>query len=74
MTTNLKTLGDELAVVIDRSTLEALGIDKSTRLEVSVEGGDIRIRPILDEHRARILASAHRMMDLHDETFRKLAQ
>jgi antitoxin component of MazEF toxin-antitoxin module len=74
MTTNLKTLGSELAVIIDRSTLEALGIDESTRLEVSVDEGDIRIRPIPDEHRARVLSSARRMMDIHDETFRKLAQ
>lgn len=74
VTTTLKALGEELAIILDRSTLAALGIDEFTRLEVSVEQGDIRIRPVLDEHRARVLASARRMMDVHDETFRKLAQ
>ncbi len=74
MTTNLRTLGDEFAVVIDRSTLDALGIDETTRLEVSVDDGGIRIRPEPGDHRARVLASARRMMEIHDETFRKLAE
>ncbi len=74
MTTTLTTIGDKLAVILDRSTLDALGIDEATRLEVSVDESGIRIRPATDDHRARVLASARKMMDLHDETFRKLAE
>jgi len=74
LTTSLTAIGDKLAVVLDRSTLEALGIDERTQLEVSVDDTGIRIRPAPEDHRARVLASARRMMDSHDATFRKLAE
>ena len=73
MTTSLKPIGQDLAVIIDRSTLDALGIDETTRLEVSVDGGSIRIKPATDSHREDVLASARKMMEIHDEAFRKLA-
>jgi antitoxin component of MazEF toxin-antitoxin module len=74
MTTTLTNLGEELALIIDRQVLESLGIDAETRLEVSVDERGIHIRPAPDDHQTRVVASARRMMDLHDETFRKLAR
>jgi hypothetical protein len=74
MTTTLTNVGEQLALIIDRQTLESLGIDGETQLEVSVDESGIHIRPAPDDRRARVLASARRMMDIHDETFRKLAQ
>ena len=73
MTTKLTKVGEDLALILEPRTLETLGIDEETSLEVFSDEAGIHIRPAADEHRERVLASARRMMDLHDETFRKLA-
>ena len=74
MTTKLTRLGEDLALILEDQTLKSLGIDEETSLEVFADEAGIHIRPASDEHRERVLSSARRMMDLHDETFRKLAR
>jgi hypothetical protein len=74
MTTTLKQVGDQFALIFDRDDLESLGIDLETSLEVSVDETGIHIRPASADRTSRVLASARRMMEIHDETFRKLAQ
>ena len=74
MTTRLTRVGEELALIFEPRTLEALGIDEETALDITSDETGIFIRPTNGDHRERILASARRMMDLHDETFRKLAR
>ena len=74
MTTTLTNVGGRLALIFDPETLESLGIDGETPLEVSVDQSGIHIRPTSSEHGARVLASARKMMEIHDETFRKLAR
>ena len=74
MTTTLRNVGGDLALILDRQTLDSLGIDGQTLLEVSVDATGINIRPAPSDQTARVLASAVRMMEIHDETFRKLAQ
>jgi hypothetical protein len=73
MQTRLKQVGDELALVLDRSTWTELGIDAETELEVAIDPMGVHIRPTPDGHRERVLDSARRMMEIHEETFRKLA-
>jgi hypothetical protein len=73
MTITLRNIGDELALILDRQTLDSIGIDEQTPLDVSVDETGIHIRPIPNDHPARVLASALKMMEIHDETFRKLA-
>ena len=73
MTTTLRHVGDELALILDREALASLGIDGETRLEVSIDDRGIHIRPA-DDHRTLVMASAMKMMEIHDVTFRKLAQ
>jgi antitoxin component of MazEF toxin-antitoxin module len=73
MTTMLTNHGDDLALVLDRATLKTLGIDEGTPLEVVVDETGIHIVPKRNDRQAQVLASALRMMEIHDETFRKLA-
>jgi hypothetical protein len=72
MQTRLKQVGEDLALVLDRSTWTELGIDGETELEVAVDQMGVHIRPTLEGHRERVLASARRMMEVHEEAFRKL--
>ncbi len=74
MTTTLRHVGDDLALILDPAALASLGIDDETSLEVSIDQHGIHIRPISGDHRSRVMASALKMMEIHDETFRKLAQ
>ncbi len=73
MTTTLTTYGDELALILDREKLKSLGIDERTSLEVVVDESGIHIRRASDERQAEVLAAAQRVMEIHHETFRKLA-
>ena len=45
-TTTIQLHGDEYAVVIDQSVLDAMGITSETLLEVSVQDGSLVITPI----------------------------
>lgn len=77
MARTLTPIDGGLGLVIDESILNALDIDRETLLELTLspDGQGIEIRPVRDaEHRRRVLESADRVMDTHEEVFRKLAQ
>jgi antitoxin component of MazEF toxin-antitoxin module len=74
MQTRLKEVGEDLALVLDRSTWNELGLDGETEIEIAVDDTGIHIRQSPDGHRERVLESARRMMEVHEETFRKLAR
>jgi antitoxin component of MazEF toxin-antitoxin module len=74
MRTKLKKVGEDLALVLDRSTWNQLGLDGETEIEVAVDDTGIHIRQSPDGHRDRVLASAQRMMEVHEATFRMLAR
>ncbi len=38
--------GNDLALVLDRSTLQSLGIDETTPLEISSDGNSLKIAPL----------------------------
>lgn len=74
MTTKLRTIGDDLCLVIDPAMRAGLDIDQDTPLEVTTVGQGLFIRPARSDEQDLFLESAERMMTIHAETFRKLAQ
>jgi antitoxin MazE len=70
----LTAIGNSLGLIIERPILDLLDIDRTTPLEIKTDGEALIIRPVRDKHEARAKRSAERMMDLHDEAFRKLAK
>jgi antitoxin MazE len=73
MRKKLSAIGNSLGVVIEKPILELLDIDRETELEMTTDGQRLIIEPIR-QRRKRVLASAKKVMDAHDETFRKLAK
>ncbi|HZZ28157.1 MAG TPA: hypothetical protein VFE46_09150 [Pirellulales bacterium] len=51
MIKKLSKHGNSLALVIDRSILELLGIDERTSLEVSTDGQSLLVAPLRDKKR-----------------------
>lgn len=74
MQKKLSAIGNSLGLIIDKPILELLHIDKDTTLEVSTDGEALIIRPVRAARRKRLRDVANGIMDLHDETFRKLAK
>ena len=74
MIKKLTTVGNSLGLIIERPILELLDIDRDTLLEVRTDGEALIIRPARKGRPVRLEASAKRMMDVHEETFRKLAR
>ncbi len=72
--TTLVQVGDRLARVIGQEWLDRLGIGKDTPLEVTTDGVGFVIRPVGDDRQARVFEAAERVMGIHEETSRKLAQ
>jgi antitoxin component of MazEF toxin-antitoxin module len=75
MVKKLSAVGNSLGLIIERPILELLDITKDTPLEVKTDGEALIIRPVrkvplMD----RALAAADGMMDVHEETYRKLAE
>lgn len=74
MVTKLSAIGTDLGLIIEKSLLRRLAIDADTALEVHMDGDSLVIRRASRDGRDRLIETADRLMDLHDETFRKLAQ
>ena len=75
MMKKLSAVGNSLGLIIERPILELLDITKDTPLEVKTDGEALIIRPIRTATLMdRALSAADRLMDAHEETFRKLAE
>ena len=73
MKKKLSAVGNSLGIVIEKPILELLGINRETELEMTTDGQRLIIEPV-KQRRQRVTASTHKVMDAHDETFRKLAK
>ncbi len=73
MRKKLSAIGNSLGVVIEKPILELLDIDRDTELDMTTDGQRLIIEPVR-QRRKRVLASAKKVMDAHDATFRKLAK
>jgi antitoxin component of MazEF toxin-antitoxin module len=73
MLKKLTTIGNSLGIIIERPILELLGIDKDTPLDLTTDGEVLILRPMRAGHRQRVQAAAHRMMEVHDATLKRLA-
>lgn len=76
MVKKLSAVGNSLGLIIERPILELLDITRDTPLEVKTDGEALIIRPVKKEasEMERVIATAHEMMDAHEETYRKLAK
>jgi len=75
MIQELSKHGDGLALVIDPSILQQLGIDETTSLDVSIVGRTIVVSPTQDGERQKrfeaVMASAN---ERYAKTFKRLAE
>jgi len=74
MRKKLTAIGNSLGVVIEKPILDLLDIDRDTELEMTTDGKILILEPVRRGRRKRVAAAAQRVMDSHDETFRKLAK
>ena len=85
MIKKLSPVGDGLGLLFDPALLEALGISADTLLDVTTDGTQLIVRPLvaqpadpandpaLDPELDPAMVSAEALMDAHADTFRKLA-
>lgn len=73
MKKKLSAIGNSLGIVIEKPILELLDIDRDTELELTTDGQRLIIEPVR-QRRKRLAAAAKKVMDTHEETFRKLAR
>lgn len=76
MRKTLTRVGNSHALLLDRTLMDLLHLDKDTPVDVEVQGDTMLVRAARpnDEKRKRVLDVAERLMNDHDETFRKLAK
>ncbi len=80
MTKKLVKHGNNLALIIDKSTLKKLNIDEKTDLKISVSGDSLIIAPdktkktVPKKEKSDIKTIAKQIMKAHDATFKKLAK
>ena len=74
MIKKLTAIGNSLGLIIERSILELLVLEKDTPLDVTTDGEVLIIRPVRDDHPTQVRAAAQRMMDVHDATLKRLAE
>ena len=73
MRKKLTAIGNSLGLVIEKPILELLDIDRDTELEMRTDGKLLILEPVR-QRRQKIAEAAKRVMDAHDDTFRKLAK
>ena len=74
MVKKLTSVGNSLALIIDRPILDLLNITKETELDLKTDGENLLIMPVRKNLEERFAASAERIMEIHHETLRKLAE
>jgi antitoxin component of MazEF toxin-antitoxin module len=75
MTKKLCKHGNSLALVIDRSILELLGIDEQTPLEISTDGRALVVSPAQDKRRKKRFQEAlSACNEQYGEALKKLAE
>jgi antitoxin MazE len=74
MIKTLTPIGNSLGIIIDRPILELLRIDRETPLEITTDGKGFYVRPVPFADEAEVLKSVERMLEVHSETFRRLAE
>ena len=74
MIKTLTPIGDGLGFVIDRSLLDELRIGRDTPLRITSDGKGFYVEPLPAEERSKFVEAGLRMMDVHKEAFRKLAE
>lgn len=74
MTKKLTAIGNSLGIVIEKPILDLLHIDRETEIEMTTDGNRLILSPVRTARRARLDASAKKLMKRHVETFRKLAK
>jgi antitoxin MazE len=75
MVKTLSKHGNSLALVIDRSILDLLGIDEKTQLEISTDGEALVVAPVRDKKQRKkfdqAVASSHKR---YGKTYKRLAE
>jgi antitoxin component of MazEF toxin-antitoxin module len=74
MTKKLTAIGNSLGVIIERPILDLLGIDRETELEIKTDGAGLYICPVQRDRATSLKESTFRMINVHDETLKKLAK
>ena len=74
MKKKLSTVGNSLALIIDRPILDLLGIDAETELDIKTDGKGLSISPVRKGQKERVAESTKKMLKAHDKTLRKLAE
>ncbi len=74
MTTTFKVMGDKYGFLIDRITLEGLGIDEETQIVVTADAEGIHLRPIRFAPSDEVERVALELMETHSETLSRLAE
>ena len=73
MTLTLQRVGDDLALIFDRATLEELGVDEFTEFSISPDEEGFFLKPIRFASDEEVDSRTGRIMLEHAETLRKLA-
>lgn len=74
MIKHLTTHGNSLALIIERGVLELLNINRKTPLEITTDGTNIVVSPVVKAAREKIFKEALVKINAqHGKTLRKLA-
>jgi antitoxin MazE len=75
LTKKLSKHGNSLALVIDRSILELLGIDEATTLEISTDGRALVVAPAGEKRRRKRFQDAlNACNDQYGKALKRLAE
>lgn len=75
MRKHLSVIGNSLGIIIEKSILELLHIDKDTELELSTDGERLILAPVHPaSHQRRVAAATKRALGTHEKLLEKLAK
>jgi len=74
MKKRLVAIGNSLGIILEKPILELLDIQRETELEMTTDGEALILRPVRESARRKTKEAARKMMDIHDETVRKLSE
>lgn len=73
MNVTIRKIGNSEGIIIPKEILERIGLKEGDQLQLSLEGGELRLKS-LDEDFARQLDHARSFMDRYRTALQKLAE
>jgi antitoxin component of MazEF toxin-antitoxin module len=74
MTKTLRAMGNSFGIIIDRPIMDLMGFEPGMALELTPHDGGLLLKPVAKDRKSRVQAATKKVMSVHKDAFKELAE